>query len=595
MARVRPRSYSAENNLWVLIITTMSLASKPMEVVQIIDKRVDFRPQALAVREGCGTVAYLQASATSLGSSVQFDIIPPNPNSNVLSRDILVENTVTLTINAPSNVADLTDLIKIGSYDAPRAFPWSSCVQSMTLRLNGQSFSVNAFNEVGHVLRRCNPKSAFYRLGSKAPFYPDQSSDYAALITSNRNVLSAAAAGDFDMYRGAYTRVNVTAVDTQSATVVITTFEPVCIDPVMYASDLAALPYVQSFGFTFSMGSYARMLSHAFDATTTDFTNAQVTAVHNKSTLYYQSIAQPLLADKMPAQISFPYHQVNTNVAAAQSVIQIAPYVGPIQAGTRLQSPVITFNTIPNRIYVFAAPTAANCRASTPDFTMQYTGELQVQWGGNSGLMTNIPRETLWDQAREAGIDLPWEQWDSRYRLNTVAAGATTTGIVGGSGSILCLIPGKHWPLNAGEAQGSGGSYQFQVQASFANQSGVDYPSGVSLYVVSITEGVITMDSGFGCRVEVGALNASDVLDAKPERISESEVTGAGFFDVIKSVIPIVRKGAKLAHTALSAANSAGLLGNGAMAGAGNANYLGGSALSGGKLLSQKSLAARLR
>ncbi|MDO8931586.1 MAG: hypothetical protein Q7U97_04265 [Rhodocyclaceae bacterium] len=570
----------------------MSLAAKPMEVVQIVDKRVDFRPHALPVREGCGNVAYLQATATSLGSSVQFDVTPPNPTSNVLSRDMLIANTVTLNIAVP--VGGAASLIKIGSYDAPRAFPWSSCVDAMTLRLNGQSFSVNQWSEIGHVLRRCNPKSAFYKLGNKAPWFPDQGSDYPALLTSTRNVLSAAAAGDYDMYRGAYTRVVASNVTPTTATVTITTFEPVCLDPIMYASDQAGIPYVQSFGLTFNMGNYARMLSHAFDATTADFTNAQVSAVHNSSTMYYQSIAQPLLGDKMPAQISFPFHAVNTNVSPAQAVVQVAPAAGPIAAGTNLTSPVITYNTIPNRIYVFAAPAAAARQASTSDFTLQYTGGLQVQWGSRSGLMTGVPRETLYDHAREAGVDLPFEQWDGRYRLNAVgAAVGAAPAIVGGSGSILCLRPAVHWPLEVGEAQGSSGSYQFQVSASFANQCGVNFPA-CSLYVVAITGGVITMDSGFGCRVEVGALNLSDVLDARPERISEAEATGSGFFDVIRSAIPMLKKVGKLAHTGLSAANSAGLLGDGAMAG-GSANFLGGSALSGGKMLSQKSLAARLR
>jgi hypothetical protein len=105
----------------------------------------------------------------------------------------------------------------------------------------------------------------------------------------------------------------------------------------------------------------------------------------------------------------------------------------------------------------------------------------------------------------------------------------------------------------------------------------------------------------------IGAISQADVLEAKTEKVSSADMYdtyGSGWYDNIKNAItkaiPMVQSAARIAHSGLNAAKSAGLLGEGVHSGGsamsgGELSFYGGSAMSGGAKLSRKDLAARLR
>jgi len=580
---------------------TMSLATQKMPVVKVVDSRLSFPEWAVPVREGGNVVSYLSANATSKGAQVSFSLNPPNPGGSVLARDILIYNKLTFTV-AGAEIAGVP-LVNIGSTDAPRAYPWSSCIDNISLNLNNETISVGNWSDIGHVMRRFNPRASLYKKMNICPWFPDQSAVYQDLVGSNRNPLASGTVGDYDYLRGAYARCYTTgAVTTTAATIVLETVEPLTLAPFLPGSTAPGIPFVQTLNLDFTCSNYARALSRALgypvggaDTPLANFTS--ISAVHNDSRIFYQSIALPLTEEAVPREVSLPHYRLATNTAAPISITSAVPTLnGTIPPGTNMQSPVIIYPSVPSRIYVFAQPTASSKNVGTPDYTAMYCGQLQVMWNSRTALMTSTTREELYQQAVDAGYAGPWESWQGFFRKSGTTA-------IGSSGSILCIRPGIDFDLEAGTVVGQAGSYQFQVSANFQDQSGLGAGGQAPfvLYVVAVLNGVLTINAGYEAHQVFGAVTQADVLAAK-SRVSSEEVYdtfGSGFFDNLKGMItravPFLQKGARAAHAGLSAAKDAGLLGSAAFSGGDIPSMYGGSAMSGGARLSKRDLSARLR
>jgi hypothetical protein len=571
-------------------------------VTKVVDPRIHFGRWSMPVREGGNSVSYLRVSATSLGSTVQFDIVPPSPSSCVVSRDMLWYNRFTLTCSSTAAPpAGAVNLVTPGLYDAPRAYPITSCVDSMAVQINNETITVNNWSDIGATLRRFNPRSAMYKLSNFCPWFPDQSSDYQNLTGSLRDVLSAAAAGDYDFMRGAYTRFTVQPGATSTnAVVVLETLEPVNLSPFMYGSQSPGIPFVQTLGLRFNLSNIARALSHAVTPQNVPITS--VSFVHNQSDMFYQSIALPV-TERIPPSVVLPHYRLLVNTSNPQNLVSQVPVPNTLPNGSTFTSQVINYPCVPSRIYVFCAPVASQRDSSTPDFTAQFVGGLSVQWNSRTALMTSVRREQLYSQAVDAGLASPWEQWDGSYRFLTDGAAGPT--IVGGSGSILCIRPGQDYDLEPGVVAGQAGSYQFQVNANFNNQS--LETKNFSMYVVAVLNGTLTINSGFETHVEIGVISQEDVLNAT-EKVHPSGVLdtyGGGFFDNIKSMIlnpmSTARGLVNAVHGIANLAKNAEPIISGVKKAIGAGAHSGGSAMSGGAdfyggaLLPKKSLQDRLR
>jgi hypothetical protein len=569
----------------------MSLSAKSIGVTKVVDPRVDFPEWKLPVREGASNVAFLKVSASSKGASVQFDITPPNPGASVIGRDMLWYNKVVFTINNPSDPPeDPVSIVTPGLYDAPRAYPFTSCVDTATIQINNESISVNNLSEIGHVLRRFNPRSAMYKLSNFTPWFPDQG-DYKQLQGSGRDVIAAASTGDVDFLRGSYTRFTVADGSTPNeAIVTLETYEPINLSPFMFGSQSPGLPYVQSLGLRFNISNFARALCHINVDTNLPLTNlSYISSDHKESALYYQSIAMPLLSSTLKPEVVLPHYRLVTNLGD-----KINLNANQANKAT-FSSPVINYPAIPSRIYVFATPIASQKNPQVSDFTARFMDGLNVQWVSKTSLMTSVQREQLYAQAVDAGLSMPWEQFDGQYRFSTGAAGVPPN--VAGAGSILCIRPGTDFDID-GMVPGQAGSFQFQIAANFTNQMPNAYE--FQLYVVAVLQGTLTLTSGFESYVQVGVITEADVLEAT-EKVHPSDIMdtyGSGWFDNIKSMIRPVVRGihgvssiAAKAEPVLRSVKEA----IGAGVRSGGSAFSGGADFYGGAMLSKKGLAARLR
>jgi hypothetical protein len=169
------------------------------------------------------------------------------------------------------------------------------------------------------------------------------------------------------------------------------------------------------------------------------------------------------------------------------------------------------------------------------------------------------------------------------------------TSPVGSSGSVICLRPGTDFDLPNGQAVGQAGPINLQISGNWHDQSATGGLSAV-LWVVAILPGVCTLTSAATCNFNVGVISEEDVLTGAESQVSANDVHeafGSGVFDTLKKSLPFIQRLGKLAHNGLSAANNAGLLGNGLETG--GSSLAGGASMYGGSMLSKKALMRRLR
>jgi hypothetical protein len=567
----------------------MSLAPQPIPVTVISDPRTTFEDWSLPCRVGGSGISYLQQQANSANSNlISFDIRPPNWTGSVIGPEMIWYNKVTLTI---VGAAGSGNLLQPGVLDAPRAFPFTSVVDSMRMTINGTSFDIQQNAMIGHVLRRFNPRASLFKEANYCPWYPDSGfCRYQDVTASTRNPLGSGSVGDLDFTRGAYQKVVYTPTAgslTTNGTVVLESWEPLNISPLMYEATGQGLPYVSTLHFDFNISNIARLLSHSVGTGGSGvIPNSGVTASAQTSYMYYQMINYPLLGREVKPIISMPFYSINPYLSQAQIIGEGVPALGSTTVGSLLTTQSITLPCVPSRIYVFAQPQASTLTMQHPDFTYMYCGNLNVLWNGITK-MQNVQPQQLYSSAVDAGYAYPWENFNGSYLL-----GAAT---VGSSGSVICLRPGTDFDLPNGQAVGQAGPINLQISGNWHDQSATGGLSAV-LWVVAILPGVCTLTSAATCNFNVGVISEEDVLTGAESQVSANDVHeafGSGVFDTLKKSLPFIQRLGKLAHNGLSAANNAGLLGNGLETG--GSSLAGGASMYGGSMLSKKALMRRLR
>lgn len=585
----------------------MSLVNpEKLGVTLVEDPRVSFPEWTIPSHYGGDSISYNQVSASSIagaGGTTLFTVKPSAPNSAVIAPNMIWYNKGEFAIDITPRVGGAGNLLQQGNTDAPRAYPFTSCVDTLNVTLNNASITLPNWSMIGHAIRRFNPRAAMYKASNFCPWFPDQCANYSGVIATNRNPLGAGAVGDFDFTRGAYQRVTYTPAAGNAGqvqgTVVLETWEPINISPLMYDMQGKGLPYVQTLQLDFTMSGLFRALSHAVGQTNNiPILNGDITSNITASKLFFQQITLPMFARSIATIVSLPLYRLVTSTSSSQAVTVGTPAIGAANpAGTNFTSDLISYPEIPSRIYVFVQPAKEERTIQTPDYTLMYTQGLQVTWGINT-YMSNVTPQQLYTSAVDGGFAFPWEAFAGSY----VQGGST----VGTSGSVLCLRPSIDFPLEEGQSVGMAGQFNFQVAANFHNQA----PAAVAplvdpkcqMWVVAVLPGVLSLTSKFDAIVTAAAISSADVLKAADEesgdRVSPSEVQdafGSGIFDSIKSALPLLRKAGR-AHSGLSAAKNAGLLGEGGSAMSGGGVTTGGAAsMYGGARLSKHDLAARMR
>lgn len=545
----------------------MSFSYQPLEPILVRDPRTILKNKRdFAVLKGGSEVNTKIYTSTSIStSSIQFSTPPPSGNV-IVDRKVFMNLPVRLTFTA---VAGGGNVLQSG-LDAPRQFPFSSSCDTLRVSLNGLAMTID-MADVIHALQHFNTDAKLKaRDYSGSPNCPDQSQNYSDLLGTNRNPLAfyGDTLDETVPSRGGFSFNIVSNTDT-SAVVDMVIHEPIFLNPLYWGcGNSSGFINVNEmdWNITFLQNAGNRMWSHnnankTITNIAVQFSNftgpAAFSYVQNQPTLEFTYISQN-------QNDLFPVHQPSTypyfDIVRYPTDIAAIPFNNTLTS-QQVTSNNIQLSSIPRRMYIYVRPRNSSLY-TTPDLTDTYYGisALNIQFDNRAGLLSGASQYQLYQMAIKNHCDMSWEQWSGQPVFTTGAfsggAGPFTLADdkFGPVGSILCIEFGADIGLRDDEAPGISGQYQLLVQAQVYNcdPTGAHDAIPLSMYIVIVNEGSLTIP-GYGHAInQIGVISKSDVLTAKRNPFIDyqdiQEVNGGNFLSGLKHF------GQKVAHAIREAA-----------------------------------------
>lgn len=500
----------------------MSLAIDRVNAVRVTDPRVEVitNPDFMVHQGGSQTTMRTFTTTSISSSSVQFSCIPPSANT-FIDRNINFYLPVRLTFTGNPGAGNR--LLRSG-FDAPRAFPVSGSIDTLSATINGCTCSIN-LADVVHPLMRYQTMDLEEHEFSTSPCYPDQSQTYDTLIGTNLNPLGdlSTTPDGVNRARGSSQFVvvaNPAAVgaETVTATVDVGFSEKLLLSPFFFGpnskSDNAFYNVTSmDFNINFVAQLANRLWSHSTATGGVAFASVSAalggtaggptsfsTSTGNLPLMMLNYIT-PRETQFIGPQtvISYPYNRVERyeNVQAAQ-----AAGVSATQVANNIQ-----LSGIPRKIYIFSRRRTADQYSSTSNTDTYLSIEnLSLQFQNRSGLFSSANKMQLYNMSVKNGLTDSWEQFRGTSVLNLAQVGTV--------GSVICIDVVEDIGLSADEAPSvAGAQINLQVNALCTNTSGASITP--SLFVVPVYDGIFSIDGLGMASTNENVLTKVDVLRAQ--------------------------------------------------------------------------------
>jgi len=488
----------------------MSLSIQPITPIKVLEPRVAINNKRYyALLEGGSTVTVKDFTTTSASNSnFIFTCPPPNPNI-IVDRKVYLQTQVTLTFTGQAAVGQR---LLVNAADAFRAYPLSSCMQTLQVTLNNQSVSLNVSDVIQGLLRYHTPQKQREFDYSMTPSMLDQYQEYSdGFGEAPRNPLAKYGDG-YEMNRGGFSFISITnsvgqgigsGSPTVSAIVVALLTEPIYLSPFLFGhGDHSGFLGLQTMDFNINWSNnLSYMWSH--DAVNGNpISNIVVSFAPNPKLLFQYITPKQLMP--LPPVITYPYFEI-------QRYPTQSPAMAPNSTYT-IASQNIQLQSIPRRMYIYARRQNSDQTFSTTDtfFSIQ---NVSINWNNNSGLLASASAVDLYNISRTNGCNLSWTQWNGITQVLDNNSNAIVKGTVG---SILCIEFGKDLGLPDDQCPGLLGTYQLQMNVTVTNTNQINSVTP-TLYVVVVNEGTFTITHNSSA-TQIGVMSKQDIMDARQMR-----------------------------------------------------------------------------
>lgn len=530
----------------------MSFSYQKLNPIKVVDPilQVD-RINDYAVLESGSKVSWKAYTSNSISqSSIQFSCPPPSANIIVdRCQRITLPVRLTFTGIIQTNTGTFTPSVTLlnAGKDAPRAFPFSSGLDTLQVSINNDSVSIN-MSDIVHAFTRYNigtdVRSKDY---SMTPNYPDQSSNYSDLDGTSRNPLGAYGNGFCDdiVPRGGFP-FNIVSNAPVAATTGGAAATAVC--DILIHENMFLSPFfwglarndnqgfynvnAMDFNLTFLSQCGMRMWAHS-DAPVATSGAAEVTSTITAISVQFNGFSSPAFSySTSQPQMLFKYYSPNLLMPLSPSIPYSYPYseltrfptdIGTLaySAGAQyFQSNNIQLNQIPRRMYIFARP-ANSVLQSRCDITDTFLAisNVSIQFANQNTVLSTATQAQLYDINTKNHSEQSWNEWSGQLVYNSAFTGTAGTDRFCGGAGPLCLEFGTDIQLESNEAPGLAGQYQIQVQAQLANMNaGGQWDAlAMTLYLVFVNEGVFTITGTASAQHQLGVLSKMDILDAQSQ------------------------------------------------------------------------------
>jgi hypothetical protein len=497
----------------------------------------------------CGSNTNIKSYTTTSvsNSTLQFSCPPPSSNV-VVSRKVRLYLPVRLSFTGvPATGQTLLQVQK----DAPRSFPISSSLDTLSVTINNQSVNINLADVIQPLMHYNVCSDLKEREYSLTPTYLDQFQNYQDGVLSTRNPLATYLDGldGANMQRGGFPFNVVQNLPSPDGVTVMTSIVDVAFDELLYVSpfswDNNETPgfynvTTMDFNFTFLGGQQlaSRMWSHNdVTANTTPILTASATfgtlpggpttLLNNQPSMQFEFIT-PQETMIIPSQMPITYSYFD--------VLRFPTDLGIVNAGSGIQtfnSNNLQLNAVPRRMYILIRERNADL-FSNPNRTDTYfqINGISMQFLNTSGILASCSQQMLYSISKRNHCQMSWTQWSGGP-----VSGATFGTNIGTIGSVLCLQFASDIGLPSLLAPGSLSQCQLTIQLNATNISGRNI--NASMYVIVVNEGTFTINGIGSCSKQIGVISSNDVLDAHQNGHVNyndvQDVNGGDFFSGLKS------------------------------------------------------------
>ncbi len=451
--------------------------------------------------------AYKTNGTPSTGAFV-FNI---KPSVNVaVDRCVILEATMNFKITV-TGVTTNQQAFDYGVKQAFQSFPLNRAISTVTVRMNGSSFSTNQ-DKVLPALLRMMDQETLEHWQSGTPTMLDNYQKYTDAITSTNNPLASYVKKTYNEFltpRGAHpldgvgwnvvrtddgnpannpqgTLLSADPANVFTITGTATFREPLFVSPFVFYkqtdNDTAALLGLRSFDVNINLANYQRMFSVG-DAYTYTFNLEKV----ESATLYLQYLDLPKTF-RMPSKIIVPRMNYEKHDSTSGSVIT---------AGSSFDIPNdnIQLQTMPEKILIYVQKPWVDQTIKDSDTFLPITG-ISIRMGTKSGLLASAQPYQLYKLSKQNGVQMDWYSWSGKVNGRIEPNGATggRGAPINSCGSLLVIDPAKDLSLDDVITNGTVGNFDFKCNVKGINNTAVDFKP--ELVVVLCYSGYIRIENG---------------------------------------------------------------------------------------------------
>jgi hypothetical protein len=495
----------------------MSLNVPSVQVAKVLDPRlrINSRRDYVALK-GSLVNTHQQFPATNVNnSSIQITCNPPNRGiviSRLVYKRVVFDVTITGTNTGPSNLL-------VDGYHAPRFMPLTQCTTSESITINNDTLTQAPLRQYWPELMRYHNEfdNRFGQL-SLCPSMQDQNQTYEQGAQGVRNPLALYNDNSYENTRGGFVGYEVLSNGPTSATLRITTTEPILISPLVagkMSNFTGGLSGIQNMSYTATLGDLRRVMSLVADQGAPGVIDIQSSGISvnlsSASLLFNYLTPDPLNP--------VPRNSVNSYFSIVSYPTRTSALIAPgNEVSITMQSVQVT--SIPRRIYVFARRDDSEQTAFTADsgLGLPQTGNpLTVTWNNNQ-FCSQMTTQDIYNTSVKNSCNLSYSQFTRDVS------------------SVICLDLGIDIGLMSDEAPGTLGNYQLGLTCRFKNNHPTE-SIAPTLYVVVVYEGTFNVNDG-NCSHMIGVLSREDVLNSQQvpgiTYQKAQDVFGGSFFSKLR-------------------------------------------------------------
>ena len=465
------------------------------QFARVVDTRLtalDSKQIQYVLPDGAATTAYVPLTSTSYSNQgVNWNL---NNISTYTARDsrLAVTCQVTCTFSMTNSTGAPINWIQSDTFGF-RQYPFNRSVSSVNHSINNMSSPLST-SEILDGIARLNylPKDANFYNNTQ----PDLIDSYAAATGTLLNPLASygsTISGDGVFkprslgwtysVNGAAGAPAIAANSTATIVVVGTIYEPLITSFSNISADEAQAYYaITSERITLSLvpDLFSAMFSMVVPAgLALDTPTAAICSISAPPVLNCIYLTpKPELISELPKESVYRYNDYQ----------YFSNSVGAIAAGatTTVQSQVLSFTNMPDRILVYVRP-SNNARSVLTADRYATINSLQAVLDNGLPCLAGASTDQLYDISHRNAITMS----RSSFKGDLLNQGNAPNGNLFGCGSVLCLSPAYDLSIRQTDSTGTGGRFQFNVQSMSITNKSSQAMTDATLYVIGISAGVV--------------------------------------------------------------------------------------------------------